>query len=321
MNLCGLGGQKRDAVVDKVEELGRDGFRALGVARTEGGGWTYLGILPLLDPPRPDSAQVVADARGTGSMCAWSPATMPRSQGRWRARSGSGRTSSRPRRSFAATRPISTRKKKQQVLAADGFAEVTPEHKFAIVKAFQAGDRIVGMTGDGVNDAPALKQADVGFAVSGATDAARAAADLVLTEPGLGVIIGAVEEARRIFERMVSYATFRITETSRVLVFIAASILAFRFYPVTRDHDRAAGDPERHPDHDDRHRQCPDREASGALAHAPRADPGEPAGDRRRRGDVRAVPVSARLQRLAGAGGADRDLSQAADRRAFHDLS
>ena len=92
------------------------------------------------------------------------------------------------------------------ILAADGFARVFPEHKFKIVKILQAAGHIVGMTGDGVNDAPALKQADIGIAVSGATDAARAAADLVLTAPGLSVITTAIEESRRIFERMTAYA-------------------------------------------------------------------------------------------------------------------
>ena len=108
-----------------------------------------------------------------------------------------------------------------------------PEHKFEIVKALQGAGHIVGMTGDGVNDAPALKQADVGIAVSGATDAARAAADLVLTAPGLSVITTAIEEARRIFERMNSYAIYRIAETMRLLLFMTASILIFNFYPVT----------------------------------------------------------------------------------------
>jgi len=117
--------------------------------------------------------------------------------------------------------------------AADGFAQVFPEHKYAIVKALQARDHIVGMTGDGVNDAPALKQADAGIAVSGATDAARAAADLVLTEAGLSVITDGIQEARRIFERMTSYAIYRIAETIRVLLFMTLSIVVFNFYPVT----------------------------------------------------------------------------------------
>ena len=120
-----------------------------------------------------------------------------------------------------------------QILSADGFARVFPEHKFDIVKALQGAGRIVGMTGDGVNDAPALRQADVGIAVSGATDAARAAAALVLTAPGLSVIATAIEEARRIFERMTAYAIYRIAETIRVLLFMTASILIFNFYPVT----------------------------------------------------------------------------------------
>jgi len=110
---------------------------------------------------------------------------------------------------------------------------VFPEHKFEIVKTLQGQGHIVGMTGDGVNDAPALKQADTGIAVSGATDAARAAAALVLTAPGLSVIVQAVETARTIFERMNSYAIYRITETIRIMFFVVLAMIAFRFYPIT----------------------------------------------------------------------------------------
>jgi H+-transporting ATPase len=116
---------------------------------------------------------------------------------------------------------------------ADGFAQVYPEHKYHIVDVLQQHGHIVGMTGDGVNDAPALKKADVGIAVSGATDAARAAADIVLLSPGLSVIIRAIEEARKIFQRMTNYAVYRIAETIRVLLFMTLSILVFNFYPVT----------------------------------------------------------------------------------------
>ncbi|MGC2241503.1 MAG: HAD-IC family P-type ATPase, partial [Acidimicrobiia bacterium] len=121
----------------------------------------------------------------------------------------------------------------QSIESADGFAQVFPEHKFRIVDVLQRRNHIVGMTGDGVNDAPALKKADCGIAVSGATDAARAAASIVLMTPGLSVIIDAIKESRKIFQRMNSYAIYRIAETLRVLFFMTLSILIFNFYPVT----------------------------------------------------------------------------------------
>jgi H+-transporting ATPase len=117
--------------------------------------------------------------------------------------------------------------------AADGFAQVFPEDKYLIVDRLQKADHFVGMTGDGVNDAPALKKADAGIAVSGATDAARAAADLVLMAPGLSVIIDAIIGARVTFERMKSYSIYRIAETIRVILFMTAAIVIFNFYPVT----------------------------------------------------------------------------------------
>ena len=116
---------------------------------------------------------------------------------------------------------------------ADGFAQVFPEHKFHIVDVLQKHGHMVGMTGDGVNDAPALKKADCGIAVSDATDAARAAASIVLTTPGLSVIIDAIKESRKIFQRMNSYAIYRIAETLRVLLFMTTAILVFNFYPLT----------------------------------------------------------------------------------------
>jgi H+-transporting ATPase len=117
--------------------------------------------------------------------------------------------------------------------AVDIFAEVRPEDKYTIIDSLQKANHIVGMTGDGVNDAPALKKADCGFAVSNATDAARAAADIILTSPGLSVINDAIEQARITFERMKSYATFRVAESIRIILFMALSIMLFNFYPIT----------------------------------------------------------------------------------------
>ncbi len=116
---------------------------------------------------------------------------------------------------------------------ANGFAQVFPEDKYFIVDKLQKADRIVGMTGDGVNDAPALKKADCGIAVSGATDAARASADLVLLAPGLNVINNAIKIARVTFERMQSYTIYRITETIRVILLFTLTISIFNFYPIT----------------------------------------------------------------------------------------
>jgi H+-transporting ATPase len=121
----------------------------------------------------------------------------------------------------------------ESIEQADGFAQVFPEHKYHIVDVLQQRNHIVGMTGDGVNDAPALKKSDCGIAVSDATDAARAAASIVLMTEGLSVIIDAIKESRKIFQRMNSYAIYRIAETLRVLLFMTLAILIFNFYPLT----------------------------------------------------------------------------------------
>ncbi len=121
----------------------------------------------------------------------------------------------------------------EMIESVDIFAEVVPEDKYRIVDTLQKGGHLVAMTGDGVNDAPALKKADCGIAVSNATDAARAAADIILTAPGLSVINEAVKQARITFERMRSYALFRIAETIRIVLFMTFSIVVFSFYPIT----------------------------------------------------------------------------------------
>jgi H+-transporting ATPase len=220
----------------KVDEFAGRGFRTLGVARKDAGGdWQFLGLLPLFDPPREDSAETIRRAVEHGIMV-----KMVTGDNRAIARQistelGLGTNIHVAEEVFheEVSKHGFSKKVAQEVEAADGFAQVFPEHKYHIVEALQSLGHIVGMTGDGANDAPALKQADAGIAVSGATDAARAAAALVLTAPGLSVIVRAVEEARRIFERMNSYAIYRITETVRIMFFVVLAMIVFNFYPIT----------------------------------------------------------------------------------------
>ncbi|MFD1660664.1 plasma-membrane proton-efflux P-type ATPase [Streptomyces caeni] len=226
--------RRLDAV---VQEFASRGYRSLGVARTDATGtWLLLGVLPLADPPRDDSAATVSAARALGlevKMVTGDQVAIGREVAR---RIGLGEHIL-PAGTLAASGPAEEGVQRSAsaavVESADGFAQVFPEHKYRIVKLLQARGHIVGMTGDGVNDAPALKQADAGIAVAGATDAARAAADVVLLAPGLSVIVDAIRQAREIFARMISYATYRIAETIRVLLLIALAIVAFDFFPVT----------------------------------------------------------------------------------------
>jgi len=216
-----------------VNEFARRGFRSLGVARTtQQGEWQFLGILPLYDPPRADSAETIEAAKKmaiqikmvTGDQIAI---------GKEIARQLGLGNDILDASSLAETPQHQIGLLSDSIENSDGFAQVFPEHKYHIVDVLQRRGHIVGMTGDGVNDAPALKKANAGIAVSGATDAARTAADIVLLTPGLSVIIDAVKESRKIFQRMNSYAIYRIAETIRVLLFMTLSILIFNFYPVT----------------------------------------------------------------------------------------
>jgi H+-transporting ATPase len=219
-----------------IQALAEKGFRTLGVARTDTAGtWHFLGILPLFDPPREDSRETIRQAGEHGirvKMVTGDNTAIAREVAE-RLGLGAGIQPAGDLLAEAASRGHLSSDVAERIEAADGFAQVFPEHKYAIVKALQERGHLVAMTGDGVNDAPALKQADVGIAVSGATDAARAAAALVLTAPGLSTIVSAVEEARRIFERMNSYAIYRIVETIRIMVFVVLAMIAFNFYPIT----------------------------------------------------------------------------------------
>jgi H+-transporting ATPase len=205
----------------------------LGVARADGeGAWQFLGVLPLFDPPREDAKATIATANQMGvkiKMLTGDAIAIANEMAKT-LEMGSNILDAT---SLGDSKKQETKAMEQSIEKADGFAQVFPEHKYHIVDVLQKLGHIVGMTGDGVNDAPALKKADCGIAVSGATDAARAAASIVLMTPGLSVIIDAVKESRRIFQRMNSYAIYRIAETLRVLLFMTAAILIFNFYPLT----------------------------------------------------------------------------------------
>ena len=226
-------GQVKPAVEKAVNEFAARGFRSLGVARAEGNGqWQFVGVLPLFDPPREDAKATIATALAMGvkvKMVTGDALAIAKET----AKKLDMGTNILDAASLGDTKKQETTKVAESIEQADGFAQVFPEHKFHIVDVLQKRGHIVGMTGDGVNDAPALKKADCGIAVSGATDAARAAAAIVLMTPGLSVIIDAIKESRRIFQRMNSYAIYRIAETLRVLLFMTLAILIFNFYPLT----------------------------------------------------------------------------------------
>lgn len=216
-------------VMAKVEELAKRGYRTLGVAVDLGNGWKFAGLIPLFDPPRDDSAETVKFLRRNGirvKMITGDHIAIGKEI---------AKILSIGTKIHTADELENAKEHRliQLCEEADGFAQVYPEHKFRIVQALQEAGHKVAMTGDGVNDAPALKQANVGIAVSGATDAARAAADIALLAPGIGTIKNAIVEARKIFQRMHSYVLYRITETIRVLFFVTLSILVYNFYPIT----------------------------------------------------------------------------------------
>ncbi len=232
LELVDNAGPIRTEVEKAINDFAARGFRSLGVARSDNGKWRFLGVLALFDPPREDSKETIATAIQMGikvKMVTGDQVAIAKEMAR---QLGLGQNIVSAA-AFTEAKYHEASQLTKVVEQADGFAQVFPEHKFHIVDILQKAKHIVGMTGDGVNDAPALKQANVGIAVSGATDAARAAADIALLNPGLSVIVDAIKESRRMFQRMNSYATYRIAETIRVLIFMTLAIIVFNFYPVT----------------------------------------------------------------------------------------
>ncbi|XP_047044584.1 plasma membrane ATPase 3 [Lolium rigidum] len=228
-------------VIDKFAERG---LRSLGVAYQEvpdgrkespGGPWQFIGLLPLFDPPRHDSAETIRRALNLGvnvKMITGDQLAIGKETAR---RLGMG-TNMYPSSALLGQHKdesIVALPVDELIEKADGFAGVFPEHKYEIVKRLQARKHICGMTGDGVNDAPALKKADIGIAVDDSTDAARSASDIVLTEPGLSVIISAVLTSRAIFQRMKNYTIYAVSITIRIVLgfMLLALIWQFDFPP------------------------------------------------------------------------------------------
>eukprot|EP00475_Leptophrys_vorax_P024999 TRINITY_DN3479_c0_g1_i1.p1 TRINITY_DN3479_c0_g1~~TRINITY_DN3479_c0_g1_i1.p1 ORF type:complete len:552 (+),score=168.33 TRINITY_DN3479_c0_g1_i1:23-1657(+) len=220
-----------------VKSLGSRGVRSLAVARTVPGNdakWVMLGLLTFLDPPRPDTKQTIADARANGVAV-----KMITGDHLLIAKNMAGMLDLGDLIEPADLLPLldpETKEKPKDLsknfgdlcLAADGFAQVFPEHKYLIVECLRELGYKTGMTGDGVNDAPALKRADVGIAVDGATDAARAAADIVLTQPGLSTIVHGIVTARQVFMRIRNFIVYRVAATLQLLFFFFIAVFSFR---------------------------------------------------------------------------------------------
>jgi H+-transporting ATPase len=223
--LSRLGGEGRDSSNEEkaVEELSGRGYRTLAVARSSDGqdDLNLVGLLPLADPPRQDSSAMISELRSLGvspKMLTGDNIAIAREVGR-EVKLGN--------EIYRMTELDGLNKKEQErvIEECDGFAEVYPEDKYRIVKILQSDGRMVGMTGDGVNDAPALRQAEVGIAVQNSTDVARASSSIVLTEPGMRVIIDAIKESRRIYQRLLTWMLNRVTRTIQFL-----GLLVFGFF-------------------------------------------------------------------------------------------
>ncbi|XP_057421160.1 plasma membrane ATPase 4 [Lotus japonicus] len=244
MTLCNLREDTKKKVHAMIDKFAERGLRSLAVSRQEvpektkesaGGPWQFVGLLSLFDPPRHDSAETIRRALHLGvnvKMITGDQLAIAKETGR---RLGMG-TNMYPSSTLLGQdkdASIAALPVEELIEKADGFAGVFPEHKYEIVKKLQERKHICGMTGDGVNDAPALKRADIGIAVADATDAARGASDIVLTEPGLSVIVSAVLTSRAIFQRMKNYTIYAVSITIRIVfgfMFIAL-IWKFDFSP------------------------------------------------------------------------------------------
>jgi H+-transporting ATPase len=224
MSLCReIDSETREKANGAIEEFSRNGYRTIAVARSDGDGpdnLKFAGLLPLSDPPRPDSMRMIAEAKKLGIKPMILTGDNMAIAREIAGQVGIGRNIIR----MADIQGLSEDEQVKEVVESNGFAEIYPEDKYKVVKLLQSRGHMVGMTGDGVNDAPALKQAEMGIAVSNSTDVAKASASVVLTEPGIGVIINAVTISRQTYQRMLTWVINKVT---KVIEFVGLITLSF----------------------------------------------------------------------------------------------
>jgi H+-transporting ATPase len=224
MSLCrGMDRETREKANGTIEEFSRNGYRTIAVARSGDDGLEdlkFAGLLPMADPPRPESKNMIEQARKLGIKPIMLTGDSMAIAKEIAAQVGIGSTIIR----MADIQGLSEEEQVKIVGACNGFAEIYPEDKYKVVKLLQSQGHTVGMTGDGVNDAPALKQAEMGIAVSNSTDVAKASASVVLTEPGIGVIINAVTISRQTYQRMLTWVLNKVT---KVIEFVGLITLSF----------------------------------------------------------------------------------------------
>ncbi|MHB8624781.1 MAG: plasma-membrane proton-efflux P-type ATPase [Aggregatilineales bacterium] len=220
---CGLQPPAIEALEARVSEAALKGYRTLAVARgPDVGALGLVGLVTLFDPPRPDAKQLIAELRNLGV-----PVKMLTGDALPIAKEiaqGVGLPNIRRVADLKAASAKAGNEAVDLLAGVDGFAEVYPEDKYIVVQHLQAAGHVTGMTGDGVNDAPALRQAEVGIAVSTATDVAKGAASVVLTEPGLTNIVALVEQGRTIYQRVL---TWIINKISRTILKAAFVVIAY----------------------------------------------------------------------------------------------
>ena len=212
-------------VAAKVDALAAEGCRVLGVAFGDETTLQFAGLVALQDPPRQDSAALVESLRQLGVRV-----VMVTGDGQATAQTVAKAVGIGER---ACPASMLTDNTALAITECDVFAQVFPEDKFHLVEALQRAGHVTGMTGDGVNDAPALKQAEVGIAVSNATDVAKAAASLVLTNPGLSDVVAAVETSRRIYQRMLTYTLNKIIKTLEIAIFMSVGVMMTGVFVIT----------------------------------------------------------------------------------------